>query len=239
MFDICFIVQKSQTPTLDDLAIPQFESESRKTQIKVTNKVPAAPVVESTSVIPRQRPKAATSAPLNLSNLPIALNSSPTTIKTSQSPVFSNENTRSFSPKSGHTQQNFPTFAPATQSFPTTASAFPNQPNFFPSSQSVVEKDFDTLFQSTAYPDPFRDDVAAESNNTCEIGNQATDDTKSPDENTLLSSGVIGQGLPRQGKVESTSQCIVGGSNTPPSTPALSVPKGHRRNMSDTTAFNK
>lgn len=102
----------------------------------------------------------------------------------------------------------------------------------------MVEKDFDTLFQSTAYPDPFRDDVIAESN-TCDIGNQAIDETNlpvSPDENTLLSSG---QGLSRQGKAESTSQCIVGGSNTPPSTPALSVPKGHRRNMSDTTAFNK
>lgn len=40
----------------------------------------------------------------------------------------------------------------------------------------------------------------------------------------------------RSGVTESTSMIE---SSTPPSSPSLSVPKGHRRNMSDTTAFNK
>lgn len=104
----------------------------------------------------------------------------------------------------------------------------------------MSEKDLDTLFQSTAYPDPFRDDAATE-NNVPEIGGD-TNLPVSPEENARVNSSGVGQGLPLQGKTvlaESTSQCIVGSSNTPPSTPALSVPKGHRRNMSDTTAFNK
>jgi hypothetical protein len=38
-------------------------------------------------------------------------------------------------------------------------------------------------------------------------------------------------------KLESVSQCIT--SVTPPSSPTLAPPRGHRRNMSDTSAFNK
>lgn len=230
-------IQKSQAPNLDDLPVPQFESESRKTQVKVTNKVAVAPVAEGTSVIPRQRPKAASSAPLSLTNLPITLNSSPTALKTSQSPVFANENSsRSFSPKTGHPPQNFPPFPSATQNFPV-ASAFTNQQSFTPSSQNVSVKDLDTLFQSSAFPDPFRDDVTVESN-TPEIASH--DNTNLPiasEENSRLNLGSGGQG--NTILVESTSQCIVGNSNTPPSTPAISLPRGHRRNMSDTTAFNK
>lgn len=237
-------MQKSQTPALDDLPIPQFESESRKTQVKVTNKVAAAPLAEGTSVIPRQRPKAASSTPLTLSNLPITLNSSPTALKTSQSPIFANENSsRSFSPKSVNPQSNFSSFPPATtQSYP----AFANQQNFISSSQNVSENDLDTLFQSSAFPDPFRDDVAIQGNTAEICENQGYDNANVPatsEGNTRLNLGGGGQNTSStQGKVllaESTSQCIVGNSNTPPSTPALSAQKGHRRNMSDTTAFNK
>lgn len=236
-------MQKSQTPHLDDLLIPQFESESKKTQIKVTNKVAAAPIAEGTSVIPRQRPKAASSAPLSLSNLPITLNSSPTALKTSQSPVFTNENnSRSFSPKSGHPPQNFCSFQSAAQNF-SVGCAFTNQQSLISSSQNVSDKDLDTLFQSSSFPDPFRDDVTIE-RNTPEIASH--DNTNLPvasEENARLNLGSGGQNMPSsQGKaifVESTSQCVVGSSNTPPSTPALSLPRGHRRNMSDTTAFNK
>lgn len=38
------------------------------------------------------------------------------------------------------------------------------------------------------------------------------------------------------GKLESSNQLMT---ETPPGSPTLTVPKGHRRNMSDTTAFNK
>lgn len=233
-----FIEQKSQAPVLDDLSVPQFESESRKTQIKATSKIATAPVVEGTSVIPRQRPKAASSAPLSLSNLPIRINSSPTALKTSQSPIFVNESSgRSFSPKSGQSQPNFSSFPSSTQTF-SAGTAFTNQQNFTPSSQNISEKDLDTLFQSSAFPDPFRDEAQGD---TVEVINQVYDNATIPESSEDNNLGDEGENI-SLGKtilVESNNQSIVSNSNTPPSTPALSVPRGHRRNMSDTTAFNK
>lgn len=62
-------------------------------------------------------------------------------------------------------------------------------------------------------------------------------------EKMLLGSGSMSQGFMgaqvKHGLVESTSQCVMSSSDTPPSSPSLAAPKGHRRNMSDTTAFNK
>lgn len=81
------ILQKVPSPNIDDLPVPAFESETKKAQIKVTNKAMVAPIVEGTSVMPRQRPKGSSSAPLNLNSLPLTLSPSPTTVKKPESPV--------------------------------------------------------------------------------------------------------------------------------------------------------
>lgn len=165
--------------------------------------------------MPRQRPKGSTTTPLNLNNIPIALNPSPTTVKKSQSPVTSSETQFQSFPQPVFPPNNFPQ----------------PQPNLFPAGQEPPDKNLDNLFQSTVYPDPFRDE-----------GHEAELDVSvsspvSPEGALLGKQNFLGQG--KTGLVESTSQCIVGTAETPPSTPTLAVPKGHRRNMSDTTAFNK
>lgn len=138
------------------------------------------------------------------------------------------------------------------------------------------------MFQSSVYPDPFRDEaallknvptkvdvepqhlkIASSINNmqkveACilpEVKHISTmsyiqPDTVSPTANadrTLISGPVNvltgnGQGkVVKTGgmisKMESSSQNMM--VETPPASPTLSIPKGHRRNMSDTTAFNK
>lgn len=62
-------------PVVDQLPCPQFDSESKRTSVKVTKQT-VAPVVEGTSVAPRQRPKGG--QPLSVGGvLPIPLGSSP------------------------------------------------------------------------------------------------------------------------------------------------------------------
>ncbi|XP_044268991.1 serine/threonine-protein kinase sel-5 isoform X2 [Tribolium madens] len=193
-------LMKSPIPRLDDLPMPPFESELKKAQIKVYNKTPAAPIVESTSVMPRQRPKGSSTTPLNLTNLPLTLSPSPTTSKKSQSPI--------------------------TVTYPS---------NF----QTQQPKQLDSLFQSSIYPDPFRDDNTSESP-TNEPNNGGGGQVMSPvsSENPLFGSGNLNQGAQVKPSLTESSN-YVGATMTPPSTPTLAVPKGHRRNMSDTTAFNK
>ena len=236
-------MQKSPLPTLDELPVPPFESELKKAQVKVYNKAPAAPVVEGTSVMPRQRPKGSSTTPLNLNTLPLTLSPSPTTSKKSQSPVA---------------QPNFQSNVTYPSGFQSAATAAPDyQPSFFPPTnpEPANKQQLDSLFQSSIYPDPFRDDGAAESPTNAGAGDGANGNKQegfavqgaaaaaavispvSP-ENPLFGSGNLSQmGGQPTGMTESSN--YVGATMTPPSTPTLAVPKGHRRNMSDTTAFNK
>lgn len=219
------------TPNREELAVPFFESEVKKAQVKVFNKVQSTPMVEGTSVMPRQRPKGSSATPLNLNNIPLTLSPSPT-IKKSQSPI---------------TQLNFQpniTNPPNFQTLSTTSSEYsPNQSAFFPPAQKPPSKHLDSLFQSSIYPDPFRDDLSSSPTNDTNSGNKqetglTANNVISP---TSLEKPLFTDNLNQisQGKGLTESSNYVGATLTPPSTPTLAVPKGHRRNMSDTTAFNK
>lgn len=220
---------KSPAPILDELPVPQFESEQKKAQlIKVTTKQVSVPIVEGTSVMPRQRPKGGSTQPINLNTIPLTLSPSPTTVKKSQSPVTSVEfpiyttkptvpaaftppNIQQQHANNNNNNNNNQSFSPAFQATTT------NTPNLFPSQ--------DNLFPSTGYPDPFRDGAE-------EKGSPASPEGGSRPQSLLEQS---------RGLAESSSQCVVN-SNSPPSSSsptAAGNPKGHRRNMSDTTAFNK
>ncbi|GLV33621.1 Numb-associated kinase, partial [Carabus blaptoides fortunei] len=296
-------LNKSPVVSIDDLPAPLFESEAKRTSIKVT-KTTVVPVVEGTSVMPRQRPKGNASQPLSCA-LPIAISASPTNIpKKSQSPITSAE-AAAFTP---NFQSSFPpiaaagfTTSPSYQAptvvepaaavpspFPVTTAQTPNFPVavafqsaqiFFPPSTNhntatSQNKSLENLFQSSVYPDPFRDDSVTglgtvlpelEAQNlqiASSISNmQKADacvlpevthiptlsyiqsmDSVSPTANTdktivSAGNGVVHLLTKTSGKPDSSSQCIM--NDTPPSSPTLSVPKGHRRNMSDTSAFNK
>lgn len=224
------------TPTLEQLPQPQFEADvKRASNIKVS-KVVTGPVIEGTSVAPRQRPKGNVSQPLAItSNLSIVLGSSPTNIpKKSQSPVSLPENTitqtvsnfqNQFSP-----QNSTVVFSPE-HSFPTT---FPP-----PNTASSGEGNFDTLFQSSVYPDPFRDESLETPGSLPPTNTLHTvpHSTSLSGETCVISPHSVNFSPVGQNVTQSTSQCIP--MDSPPDSPTLNVPKGHRRNMSDTTAFNK
>lgn len=215
-------------------------------QVKVSAKPNIVPIVEGTSVMPRQRPKGGSTQPLTLNNIPLTLSPSPTTVKKSQSPVTSVDFS-SFAQKANSVQN----FIPNT-SYPTfpqqSASIFQNSQTYFPSSQDVSEKTFDNLFQSSIYPDPFRDDTNSSPSlpvktdfGTSKVEANIVTSPMTPE--SFIVTGGAAQGLYtgplKHGMMESSSQCIVSSSDTPSNSPSLSLPKGHRRNMSDTTAFNK
>lgn len=197
---------------MDSLPVPPFESELKKQQKVYSSKAapptgPLVPPVEGTSVMPRQRPKGAGATPLNLNTL--TLSPSPTTtitVKKSQSPLTANFQITT-TPEKNPQQQLFQ----ASQQNP--------QQQIFQQEQEQVQ--LDSLFQSTIYPDPFRDDSVQLS-----PGENRKD---TPPENQLFGSGsLVGNEI----RGES-------GGTPPATTPNLAVPKGHRRNMSESTASNK
>lgn len=218
-----------------------------QSQIKTTGKTSIAPAIEGTSVMPRQRPKASSTTPLNLNNLPLTLSPSPTA-KKSQSPITFTDSHFQTYPSTAKTNIVQQTFAGApTQIFPASQSYSPAafQSNQFFPSQENSEKSLDNLFQSSIYPDPFRDDQSASPSLSAKAEFDSVNSTDpqvpvtspiSPNQPFGINHGLNGQ---KQGLVESTSQCVVAGTSTPPCSPTLSIPKGHRRNMSDTSAFNK
>ncbi|KAH1018870.1 hypothetical protein HUJ05_006555 [Dendroctonus ponderosae] len=230
--------KKEVKPNIEELPVPLFDSEQKRaSQLKVqsTKALTATPTVEGTSVMPRQRPKGNTTTPLKLNSIPLSISSSPSASKKAQS---------SQSPTS---QVNVPAFQPQSAGNPSAFSNPPVFPDFRPDSyfppaqgEELPPQQLDSLFQSSIYPDPFRDDH--HSNEQLSI---TTDNNGSKTESfvvqtavnvvspvaadiSLFGSGSLGRG--------STSMIE---SSTPPASPSLSVPKGHRRNMSDTTAFNK
>ncbi|KAG5899354.1 hypothetical protein JTB14_036843 [Gonioctena quinquepunctata] len=237
-------LMKTLSPNLDDIPVPLMESEVKKTQIKVVNKTPAAPIVEGTSVMPRQRPKGSSTTPLNLNNLPLNICPSPTLSKKSQSPVAQS------------IPQSFQGNLPYTPTFPATVNS--NTPTFspifFPASDLPQPPHLESLFQSSIYPDPFRDDSAASPTTITDVSNGNKMDnfvSQAPTslpvnvmspispENPLFGSGGVSHGVALQMKSGLTESTNVLGGNSPSGSPTLAIPKGHRRNMSDTTAFNK
>lgn len=214
----------------------------------MTPKISNVTTVEGTSVMPRQRPKGTSAAPLNIGNIPLTISPSPTPLKRSQSPIAQCSMPQTVQ---GNTPQTT-TFAnnQSNLKFTSNTECQP-QSNFF-SNPDVQQPQLDSLFQSSIYPDPFRDEVIAHSPSAkIDVTSDYTADyisqvmppiplnlsPVSPD-NPLFDGENMNQKR-TQAKSGLTESNYIVGTNTPPSSPTLSVPKGHRRNMSDTTAFSK
>lgn len=223
----------------------------KKAQVKVTAKISNVPIVEGTSVMPRQRPKGTSATPLNLANIPLTISPSPTTsIKRSQSPIAQSS-----------MQQNIQGNTPQPSAFPnnntnvlkyTSTTEYQTQITFF-SNPNPPQPQLDSLFQSSIYPDPFRDEIVmhsptskgditsdyrADSYMNEVVPTMPLDLSPVSPGNPLFDADNINQ---KRTQVKSglTESNYIVGTNTPPCSPTLSVPKGHRRNMSDTTAFSK
>ncbi|KAF4533543.1 hypothetical protein B566_EDAN001028 [Ephemera danica] len=235
---------------IDQLPCPERESEVKKSTIKV-QKPSATPMVEGTSVAPRQRPKggqpiavgvvplpliqqpnsgsrrhlqtqspvtAAVEAPqpANLPYIPPAFPPVPPPHETTQQDVseLSSVATPSTVVSVGTTS---PQGITPTQ--PQQAQTFPNHVAtsgvVISSQESPHDKQvFEVLFPPSGYPDPFREDMTV----------AASRESHAPPARPPP-------------PMQSVSQKIALAS--PPQSPTLVPPRGHRRNVSDTSAFNK
>ncbi|KAJ8959476.1 hypothetical protein NQ318_022173 [Aromia moschata] len=173
-------LMKTPVPNVDDLPVPPLESELKKPQIKMVNKAPVAPLVEGTSVMPRQRPKGSSAAPLSLNSLPLTISPGPVAPKKSQSPVAQPQ---AFAGNVVYAAVPSPFQPPVVNSVA--------QPGFFP--PDAPQPHLDSLFQSSVYPDPFRDDAASPPAD----GDPSPSGVASPmsPDNPLFASGSIGQGM--------------------------------------------
>lgn len=223
-------LQKLPSPILENLLVPPFESELKRTSQHArlaSNKV-AIPLPEAgTSVVPRQRPKGSVQP---AHTLPLVAPPSPSPRNTLSSPSIPPPQMDS-EPFSAQFQANFPPVSNAIAAVPTPTASQPLLAAISPTSTTVpfptsqtsnqsaslnVDSDrLENLFQSK-FPDPFTE----------------------PTTPSVHGSGGLFP-LPVQ-QQEVVMPLELAGTPTKSGKLFLNAPKvGHRRNMSDTTAFNK
>lgn len=212
-----------QSPSLADLPIPPFESDLKRSSLnaKTSSKMQLPTLESGTSVAPRQRPTVQRpKGSAQPSTLPLVAPPSPSPRNNLSSPVppsLTQVDTPSQQVCDQFTAQ-FQANFPATT--PNSATANTVQPQQLPpklsnlsitnaKTQSFDGDHSDKLFESQ-FPDPFS-----------EAASTANDIQNEPLEKIKQDSGII---------VSPTKQMQL----------LLETPKiGHRRNMSDTSAFNK
>lgn len=258
-FKLCFyffyLMQKLPPPSLDTLPVPPFESETKRASIGAkpsstasTKQLQLGSAESGTSVAPRQRPKG--SIQPSAHNLPIVAPPSPSPRNTLSSPVPPGTQAQPTSQPSEATPQQFqtaeepvftaqfqanfppvpPQVAAGTPQYALTNSQSNSVTNVSQIDAAADPKNLDSLFESK-FPDPFREGDGAE--HPTHIG----------------SSGTIGVDTTKPTGMGSQHDIVMPLENIA-STPTksniqqlLGAPKvpvvGHRRNVSDTSAFNK
>ncbi|GAB0095500.1 uncharacterized protein DMENIID0001_108920 [Sergentomyia squamirostris] len=223
-------LHKLSAPFLDTLPDPQFEADQKRSAAsQATPKTPKSTTImlaeSGTSVAPRQRPKASASshaaAAAAPGQLPIALPPSPSPRNTLSSPI---------PPPPELTAANEGFNAQFSAAFPqneeppvVAAAAAPPAPHQQKANTGgnleTRAEHLDSLFQ-TNYPDPFR-----------EAASEGVSDIQPPSASS--------ESLPH---VSTSHQDVIGplvGTPTKPPQMLVTPKVGHRRNMSDTSAFNK
>lgn len=230
------VLQKSSPVNLDQLVVPPFEAEAKRISTAAAAAIKAAKpqtvnIESGTSVAPRQRPKGSSAVhgpnPLGLGLPP---SPSPRNNITSPQPQVPQCVVEQF-------QANFPTVtpvlqnsinAPATTVLPAATPVAATQliktnPNDMANTQNPPAEILNSLFESTVYPDPFSETSPAP---------LAIDAEPTAADQAIINAGDM--------------PGVVGDGDNVASSNLLSPPKainnstsGHRRNVSDTSAFNK
>ncbi|XP_058467225.1 BMP-2-inducible protein kinase [Malaya genurostris] len=210
---------KSAVPAIESLTVPPLESESKRVPVVLgCNKAAKSAVTHAeggTSVAPRQRPKASQATVNNSFSLGLPPNPSPKNILSSPTPGVA-----SVVPQEQKTTQPEGFVASFTANFP-------------PPDQEISGSN---LFQPN-FPDPFREASTVEdlphTQNDSSNSNVATRESST---SSVLQS-------PIHAAISSQSGTPYGTGIGPSATGAYLASKqsvvGHRRNMSDTSAFNK
>nr|CAD7428631.1 unnamed protein product [Timema monikensis] len=222
-------LHKSSAPSLEQLACPQFENEAKRTAVKVTKQT-TAPAVEGTSVAPRQRPKGAQPHPTGVLPIPI-----PSPVPHMGGPA----RCQVLPPLSQSPNTVNGTFGEPTPSLPgpgvPSTVAFPLSPSLFPSPPATVAAPapgFESRLPANT-PPPSCTALDKIENNSLET-HFPVSGFPDPfrDDSTAIPLG------PKTDPPQSVSQCLANA--TPPISPTLAPSRSHhRRNMSDTSAFNK
>lgn len=222
-----FPFQKVASPSLADLPTPPFESDLKRSSLnaKTSSKMQLPTLESGTSVAPRQRPMVqrpkGSAQPSN--NLPLVAPPSPSPRNNLSSPVppsLTQVDTPSQQVCDQFTAQFQANFPATTPTAATSSNAPPQQlpPKLSnPSITNATTQSFDgdntdSLFESQ-FPDPFSE-IGSNASDKCNIQNVPLETIKQDSGNIV--------------------------SPTKPVQLLLDTPKiGHRRNMSDTSAFNK
>uniref|UniRef100_A0A182Q3K3 Protein kinase domain-containing protein n=1 Tax=Anopheles farauti TaxID=69004 RepID=A0A182Q3K3_9DIPT len=240
---------KCSVPPLDTLTVPPFESETKRLPTvgggagaagstpKANKSVSSGqlPVEGGTSVAPRQRPKASQVATPSVGgsscfSLGLPPNPSPKNILPSPTPGAATVTPVALGGPPVEPVAPEPFVAKFAANFPTAA--------VVPAAEPTPTTDGSALFQTT-YPDPFREAELAPSGGG-ELAPVASAHNSSSSSLSMVHSpshGGTGAAAPQ------TPPTLGGGSNSSSSSGGgiLAPPKasGHRRNVSDTSAFNK
>ncbi|XP_073821090.1 numb-associated kinase isoform X2 [Musca autumnalis] len=209
-------LQKVPAVILDQLPVPPFESEAKRTSAAIAKAVKPQTVniVESgTSVAPRQRPKGSSAVniqkPLGLALPP---SPSPRTNITSPQPQ---------QPVLEQFHANFPTTTSAEPANPITGKNSSELLSNATNSKTIPPEALSSLFDATGFPDPFRESTVDQT----ETEESVDKHLGKPNEPDVESST----------RVDNVSEKLL----SPPKTSQQNAPSGHRRNVSDTSAFNK
>ncbi|KAL0280980.1 UNVERIFIED_CONTAM: hypothetical protein PYX00_002119 [Menopon gallinae] len=224
-------LSKAPIPVLENLAVPPFESEAKKvTAAKPAKGTPKElqppPQAEGTSVTPRQRPKGG-------HNLPPAL-SGPRRQIVNQSPSNLDNNLNAFQPSAGQIQSQNVAFQPAQAQSVITKSGFNNQfPCSFPETVPPAPPYFEAQFDGESAPSLASPHVISpEGSKPVDNLFQNTvypDPFREEGQRDSLTPGGLG---PAAHTLSQTITKVNSEGGSPSS-------HGHRRNVSDTSAFNK
>ncbi|XP_059488550.1 AP2-associated protein kinase 1 [Neocloeon triangulifer] len=188
---------------VEKLPCPERESEVKSALGKVPKSVPVQPVVEGTSVTPRQRPKGGQQ--VNVGALPIPPPQQSSRRQLVQPPAVQ---PNFFAEPPVDFQHQHPAAAPCSKLVQPAESIVDEA-----SLGANTNQAFEDLFASPEFPDPFKEGV---------------------EKLEEVSNFPVFQPPIKQPSTQNLSS-----SDSPPQPCNLTVSKGHRRNVSDTSAFNK
>lgn len=210
-----FLEQKSEASSLENIPLPPFESELKRVMAQKTTIISKQQVHTElgTSVAPRQRPKGTQVGIKSSQNLPLVLPSSPSPRNTIASPspqVLQNNESSNF-------DQCDKSLASVSQS------TTPISPYAIKSKTTLIQNDVKTPTKPTPTENLFE----------AKFSENFADATVTNVPQTPTSIGAIKE-IPATGQIQSPT--------SPMHQTLLNAPKpvtGHRRNVSDTSAFNK
>ncbi|XP_013109559.1 AP2-associated protein kinase 1 isoform X2 [Stomoxys calcitrans] len=219
-------LQKMPSVVIDQLPVPTFESDAKRISASAKAvKSQTVNIIESgTSVAPRQRPKGSTAVNIQ-KPLPLGLPPSPSPRNNITSP-------HPQQPISEQFQVSFPTITTVVQTSESSSTAVSKNPNESQGNtsnniQNPPTEVLNSLFDSSGFPDPFSENSDAKQT----LSDKSKENAEALDsmKNTASAESCTSN------KVVNTADQML----SPPKSSPNNNASGHRRNVSDTSAFNK